>query len=284
MTGAARIDAHQHFWHLARGDYGWLSADLEPLYRDYGPADLAPLLAERGIGRTVLVQAAPTDAETDYLLDLAARHAMVGAVVGWVDMADAAAPDRLDALSRHPRFRGVRPMIQDIADDAWMLGAELTPAFEALTALGLRFDALVQPRHLGNLARLLDRHPDLPVVIDHGAKPDIAGGELASWRAGMRALAAHPQVCCKLSGLVTEAAAGWQVDDLRPYAETLLELFGPHRLMWGSDWPVVNLAGGYPAWWDATETLLAGCAADAQEAMLGATASRFYDLKETNDD
>jgi len=281
---AARIDAHQHFWDLARGDYGWLSADLEPLYRDYGPADLAPLLAERGIDRTVLVQAAPTDAETDFLLDLATRHTMIGAVVGWVDMADTAVPDRLEALCRHSRFRGVRPMIQDIADDAWMLGADLTPAFAALTALGLRFDALVLPRHLGNLARLLYRHPELPVVIDHGAKPDIAGGGLEPWRAALRPLAAHPQVYCKLSGLATEAAADWHVDDLRPYAEALLELFGPERLMWGSDWPVVNLAGGYDPWWDATEALLAGCGPAAREAVLGGTACRFYGLGESDDD
>ncbi len=278
MTSSVRIDAHQHFWRLARGDYGWLTQDLEALYRDYGPADLAPLLAERGIAQTVLVQAAPTDAETDFLLDLADRHDTVGAVVGWVDLADGGAPARLAALRRHRRFRGVRPMIQDIDDDAWMLGADLTPAFQALVELGLRFDALVLPRHLGNLARLLDRHPALPVVIDHGAKPDIAGGGLEPWRDAMRPLAERPGVYCKLSGLVTEAPAAWHVDDLRPYTETLFELFGPERLMWGSDWPVVNLGGGYVAWWTATETLLTGCSDTGRHAVLGGTAAAFYNL------
>lgn len=276
MTAGAYIDAHQHYWRLGRGDYGWLTPDLEPLYRDYDPGDLAPLLAERGIDRTVLVQAAPSDAETDFLLELADRHASIGAVVGWVDLAGAGALARLTALAGHERFRGVRPMIQDIDDDEWMLSDALTPAIQALVELGLRFEALVLPRHLGHLAHLLDRHPTLPVVIDHGAKPEIAGGSLAPWREAMQALAARPSVYCKLSGLVTEAASGWHVDDLRPYAEVLFELFGADRLMWGSDWPVVNLAGGYAAWWDATEVLLAGHSDAERDAVLGGTAAAFY--------
>lgn len=284
MTSSVRIDAHQHFWRLARGDYDWLTPDLKPLYRDYEPGDLAPLLAERSIACTVLVQAAPTGAETDFLLEIADDDANVGAVVGWVDLADSRAPARLKQLARHERFRGVRPMIQDIDDDGWMLRDELTPAFHALIELGLRFDALVLPRHLGNLVRLLDRHPALSVVIDHGAKPDIAGGGLAPWREAMGPLAERPGVYCKLSGLVTEAASEWHLDDLRPYAETLFELFGADRLMWGSDWPVVNLAGGYAAWWTATEALLAGCSDAERDAVLGCTAAAFYGMERNDHD
>jgi L-fuconolactonase len=283
VTAGARIDAHQHFWRLARGDYGWLTPDLAPLYRDYEPGDLRPLLEERGISRTVLVQAAPSDAETDFLLELADRHAGIGAVVGWVDLAAAGAPARLAVLAGHERFRGVRPMIQDIDDDVWMLRDALTPAIHALVELGLRFDALVLPRHLGHLAHLLDRHPGLPMVIDHGAKPDIAGGGLAPWRESMRPLAERPGVYCKLSGLVTEAASGWHVDDLRPYAEVLFELFGADRLMWGSDWPVVNLAGGYGAWWTATQALFAGRSVAERDAVLGGTAATFYGIRRIDD-
>ncbi|TVS15468.1 MAG: amidohydrolase [Gammaproteobacteria bacterium] len=284
MTAPRRVDAHQHFWRLARGDYGWLTPELGVLYRDHEPAELLPLLAERDIAQSVLVQAAPTDAETDFLLELAGQHDFLAAVVGWVDMATPDAPNRLRELAQHPRFRGVRPMIQDIADDAWMLRTELTPAFEALIALGLRFDALVQPRHLANLLRLLERHPSLPVVIDHGAKPEIASGGFDPWYERMRALAAQPHVCCKLSGLVTEAAADWRTDDLAPYVDALFELFGAERLMWGSDWPVVNLAGGYAAWWNATETLVAGLDESDRAAVLGGTAVAFYGLEERDDD
>ncbi len=284
MTAPRRVDAHQHFWRLARGDYGWLTAELGVLYRDHEPAELLPLLVERDIWQSVLVQAAPTDAETDFLLELAGQRDFVAAVVGWVDMAARDAPDRLEELAQHASFRGVRPMIQDIADDAWMLRAELTPAFEALIALGLRFDALVLPRHLDNLVRLLERHPALPVVIDHGAKPDIAGGGFEPWYERMRIIAAQPHVFCKLSGLVTEAAADWRTDDLKPYVDALFELFGAERLMWGSDWPVVNLAGGYAAWWNATETLLAGLDESDRAAVLGGTAVDFYGLEEKDDD
>lgn len=284
MTPVRRVDAHQHFWRLARGDYAWLTPELDVLYRDHEPEELAPLLAERDIAQTVLVQAAPTDAETDFLLELAARHDFVGAVVGWVDMAAGDAPDRLDVLAENPWFRGVRPMIQDIAEDDWMLRSELTPAFEALTRLGLRFDALVQPRHLDNLLRLVERHPALPVVIDHGAKPDIAARAFDAWYDRMRALAGRTQLCCKLSGLVTEAGSDWRVADLALYVDALFDLFGPERLMWGSDWPVVNLAGGYARWWDATQTLLSRVS-DAQRAdVLGATAAKFYGLKARNGD
>ncbi len=284
MTPVPRVDAHHHFWRLARGDYAWLTPDLDVLYRDHEPEELAPLLAERNIAQTVLVQAAPTDAESDFLLELASRHDFVGAVVGWVDMAAAEAPEKLAARAENVWFRGIRPMIQDIADDDWMLRRELTPAFEALTSLGLRFDALVQPHHLNKLLHLVERHPTLPVVIDHGAKPAIATHAFDAWYDRMRVLASGTQLCCKLSGLVTEAGRDWQVEDLAPYADALFELFGAERLMWGSDWPVVNLAGGYAAWWDATQMLLSKASDAERAAVLGATATKFYGLEDRSDD
>jgi L-fuconolactonase len=274
-----RIDAHQHFWRPARGDYGWLTPDAHPaLCRDFGPEDLAPLLRKARVERTVLVQAAPTCAETKYLLRIAQATPFVAGVVGWTDLEAPEAPERIRAMGEDPKLLGLRPMLQDLDDDAWILRPCVAPALDAIEAADLRFDALVKPRHLQSLVRLLERRPGLKVVIDHGAKPDIAGGGLADWAAAMRRLAAETDVVCKLSGLATEAATGWDAEALRPYVETLLEAFGPARLMWGSDWPVVNEAGGYAAWREAAEALTAGCSAQDRALIFGGTAAAFYGL------
>jgi L-fuconolactonase len=274
-----RIDAHQHFWALSRGDYGWLTPKLAPVYRDFGAADLRPHLERAGIAATILVQAAPTEAETRYLLALAeSSGGLVAGVVGWVDMAAPDAPARIDALAASPTLRGIRPMIHDIADPDWMLDRRLTPAFRRLVEHGLVFDALVRPPHLPRLRRLIERHPDLRVVVDHGAKPEIAAGRIEPWANDIAAIARESRAYCKLSGLVTEAAPTWRPADLRPYVDHLLASFGADRLIWGSDWPVVNLAGGYDAWWDATQELLAGLGAGEREPILGANAARFYGI------
>jgi L-fuconolactonase len=167
-------------------------------------------------------------------------------------------------------------MVQDIADDDWLVRADLAPAFRALQDYGLVLDALVFPRHLSRLLVVLDRHPDLTVVVDHGAKPAIRGGRLDPWRADMAAVAARANTVCKLSGLVTEAAPDWRVEDLRPYVDHLLAVFGPQRLLWGSDWPVVNLAGGYDRWREAALALLGGLSERDRAALLGGNAARVY--------
>lgn len=242
------IDAHQHFWQVARGDYGWLTPDLTPLYRDFMPGDLAPMLAEHVIDGTILVQAAPTRAETDFLLQIADRTDFVKGVVGWVDFESSDAATQIATLAAHPKLVGLRPMIQDIADDAWMLRDDLSPAFAALCTEDLTFDALVKPRHLPHLLHLLARYPTLRVVIDHGAKPDIAANDFFDWADHMASLAHNTTAYCKLSGLVTEAAPDWSSDDLHPYIAHLIKVFGPDRLIWGSDWPVLTLAASYDAW------------------------------------
>ncbi len=273
-----RIDAHQHFWSLARGDYDWLTADNTVLYRDFQPEDLAPHLAGAGITHTVAVQAAPTQEETRFLIGLAETTPTLAAVVGWVDLEDANAGQSLETLAAHDVFRGIRPMIQDIADDQWMLGEALAPGLRALTELGLSFDALVLPRHLAPLLTLLKRHPDLPVVIDHGAKPAIAANGFQAWAEPMTRLASETTCLCKLSGLVTEASPAWKTEDLRPYVMHLLETFGPQRLMWGSDWPVVEMAGGFARWREASDTLLGELSETERSAILGGNAARFYRL------
>lgn len=276
--GPRRIDAHQHFWEVARGDYGWLVPEVGRIYRDYGPADLAPHLRACGIDATVLVQAAPTVAETEYLLALAARTPFVLGVVGWVDFEAADATEQIDRLAADPGLRGVRPMIQDIADDDWMLRPAFEPVFRHLQERGLAFDALVHPRHLTRLARLLDRHPELRCVVDHCAKPRIAQGSFEPWATDMARLARDTGAFCKISGLATEAGPGWTTEMLRPYVEHVLDRFGPERCMWGSDWPVLENVGSYEAWYRAAEELLSGLGDDAGRAVFGDTALRFYGL------
>ncbi len=274
-----RIDAHQHFWAVERGDYGWLKPGMTPIYRDFLPADLKPLLSAAGIDGTILVQAAPTAAETEFMLGLARGESFVRGVVGWTDFESPHAPDDIARLSGQPALVGLRPMIQDIADDSWMLGDGLGPAFGALTAAGLTFDALTLPRHLPALRALLARHPDMRTVIDHASKPLIREGRLDGWDRDMAALASETSAFCKLSGLVTEAGADWTVEDLRPFVDHLLETFGPDRLVWGSDWPVCTLASPYGRWIDATDALLAGLSAEDRSAILGGNAARAYRMR-----
>lgn len=273
-----RIDAHQHFWALERGDYGWLTPDLVGIYRDFLPDDLTPLLASHDIDGTVLVQAAPTVAETDYMLDLAGEHDFIKGVVGWVDFENKDAAKDVARLARNKALVGLRPMIQDIEDPDWMLREDLGGAFQALIEHDLTFDALTLPIHLQNLARLVERYPNMRVVIDHGSKPYIRDGKIDGWAEDMASLARETDAFCKLSGLVTEAASDWSARDLKPYVEHLLECFGPSRLIWGSDWPVCTLAAGYGEWLAATELLLAGLTDEERTAIFGGNAARAYKL------
>ena len=274
------IDAHQHFWTTARTDYGWLTPELTGLYRDFQPADLAPLLAAHGVAATVLVQAAPSEAETRSLLDIAHAWPTARAVVGWVDMTADAAVQRLESLADDKLLRGVRPMIQDEPDRDWMLRPAVGAALRGVARCGLTLDALVRPRHLPVLQTLIDRHPDLPVVIDHGGKPDIAAGGYGSWADDIRALSERPQVMCKFSGLLNEAGPRTADADLRLYVDHLLDCFGPGRLMWGSDWPVLTEAGDYAGWYDQARRLLQGLGADEQALVFGQTAASFYGIEE----
>lgn len=286
-----RIDSHQHFWRPARGDYTWLRADvpaLAPLLRDFMPEDLAPLLLAHGVSRTVLVQAAESRAETDFLLGIASDHEEVGGVVGWVDLSRPGAAASLERMARNPKFKGVRPMLQDLPDDDWIARRPRPDAMRTLLRLGLRFDALVKPRHLPQLMSFLAQWPQLPVVIDHAAKPPVGahdGEDFARWRRDIAAVAALPQVCCKFSGLWTEAPSSMQRDAdvvthaVRPVWEHLLEVFGPGRLMWGSDWPVLTLAGDYAGWIAVSEACIGSLSPDEQASVWHGTARRFYDLK-----
>src|SRR5918993_1653004 len=227
MSSPPRIDAHHHVWSLARGDYGWLTPRLARIYRDFTLDDLRPQLRAVRVDATVLVQAAPTLAETEFLLDVAAASGgLVQGVVGWIDLASTHAIATLERLAGNPLLKSIRPMLQDLDDPAWILRPDVGATLSAIASLGLRFDALVKTRELPALLQLVERQPDLAIVIDHGAKPAIASRAWQPWADLVAAAASHPQVCCKLSGLVTEAEPEWTADSLRPYVDHLLACFG----------------------------------------------------------
>lgn len=272
-----RIDAHQHYWTTARDDYSWLTPALGSIYRDFLPDDLAPLLNAAGINRTILVQAAATEAETLFLLDIAKRTPSVGGVVGWVDLEANDAPQRVEMMAANGVL-GLRPMVQDIQETEWLLRPALRPGLEAMIAAGMRFDALIQPRHLPVLLEFSKLYPALKVIIDHGAKPDIARNAIKGWAVHIERLATETPYLCKVSGLLTEAREDWVPGDIRPYVDVLLAAFGPERLVWGSDWPVLNLASDYATWERLSHDLLSVLSDEQRAMVFGRNAARFYGI------
>ncbi len=279
------IDAHQHFWQLANPFSTWPTAAEAAIHRDFMPHDFATLAETHAITGTVLVQAAPDMAETNFLLELADRSHLVRGVVGWVDMEARAAHSNIRRYAAHRRFRGIRPMLQSISDPLWMLNAHFDDVYRELIEHDLSFDALVTPVHLEALCVLAARYPELSIIVDHGAKPQIAKGMkakdgFAGWAPALERLAGLPNVSCKLSGLLTEAGPDASASLLRPYLDHMLKVFGPERLMWGSDWPVVNLAGGYAHWIDLCAAWLSEYPADTRRQIWGTTAVRLYKLRD----
>ena len=273
-----RIDAHFHCWQLSRGDYGWLTPALAPIYRDVTVADWQAESAAMGVAAGVLVQAAPTEAETDFLLTQANRHDSVLGVVGWVDMLASNAPERIKRLAQHPKLKGLRPMLQDIANPEWILQSALEPVLQTMVTCGLVLDALVKPVHLPHILTLAQRHPELRLVIDHAAKPDIARGEWQPWADGLATVAEQTRAMCKLSGLMTEAAPSCAPDAVRRWGIHVLKIFGANRVVWGSDWPVLQLNGRYADWYQETQAMLASLSPAQRSAVMGGNASRLYRL------
>jgi L-fuconolactonase len=275
------IDSHFHIWQLSRGDYGWLSPDrpdLVPIYRDITVADWQAQSAPHGVTGGVLVQAAPTEAETHYLLRQAQASDQVLGVVGWVDWLAADAPERIKALATNPKLKGLRPMLQDIEDVQWILQPALTPALQAMVDGDLVFDALVKSAHLPHILTLAKRHPNLRMVIDHAAKPNIAAGEWQPWADGIARIAAGTSAYCKLSGMLNEAGLNPQPGAVGRWAQHVLACFGPQRVVWGSDWPVLELAGSYAGWWEESRQILSSLRAAEQAAVMGNNARWLYQL------
>jgi len=251
------FDAHHHLWKVARGDYHWMTPEIPCLAHDYLVEDLIPHLRKAAVTRTILVQAAQTEAETEFLLSLAATTDFIAGVTGWLDMADADFPTHLAHFRQNPKFLAIRPMLQDLADDAWILQPQVLQNLQHLSDTGFRIEFLTLPRHLPHVLVALKELPKLHVVIDHLSKPPIASGVMEPWATLMAQVAEHPNIYCKLSGLVTEADhACWTPQSIAPYVNHVIDVFGTDRLMFGSDWPVCKLAGEYGEVVNALRTIL----------------------------
>ncbi|MFM7183682.1 MAG: amidohydrolase family protein [Planctomycetota bacterium] len=275
-----RIDAHQHFWTYSAAEYPWIGPGMERLARDYLPADLAPLLAAEGIDGSVAVQARQSLAESRWLLELAEARPLVKGVVGWVDLQSERVGDELHLLAANPKFVGVRHVVQDEPDPRFVLGEDFVRGLRLLHRHGLTYDLLLYPHQLAAAIELVSLVPEQPFVVDHLAKPRIAAREIDGWARDIRAIARHDNVCCKVSGMVTEAVwQGWKRDDFTPYLDVVLEAFGPERLMVGSDWPVCLLAGEYADVAAIPREYFARLSASEQALVHGGTAARFYGLE-----
>lgn len=274
-----KIDSHQHFWLLARGDYSWLTPELTQLYHDYLPEHLAQALVSTNVNKTIVVQASDTEAETAFLLDLAEKTDFIAGVVGWVDMQSPNVLATLTRFSQNSYFKGIRPMLQDIDEVDWILQDKFAPVFDYLMANHLSFDALVREHQLSNIQVLARKYPALNIVINHCAKPHIDNKPSVYWSQQIEAFKTLENVFIKLSGVVTEASKGQvRVAQLTPYFETIMSVFGSNRIMWGSDWPVLKLNGDYEMWVNLTHSLLAQCSLEEQQNIWANTAQNFYKL------
>ncbi|MFF2425570.1 amidohydrolase family protein [Streptomyces mirabilis] len=278
-----RVDAHHHVWDLSVRDQGWITGpELRPLRRDFGVADLAPQARAAGVDRTVLVQTVTVPEETPEFLALAEQGELIAGVVGWTDLTRPDVPDELARLRGLPggrHLKGIRHQVQGEPDPEWLLRPDVRDGLAAVAEAGLVYDLVVLPHQLPACVRAAAGHPGLTFVLDHLGKPPIATGALRPWATAVRALAALPNTVCKLSGMVTEADhAKWTVDGLRPYADTVLDAFGPGRLMFGSDWPVCTLAASYGQVVDVAEELTEGLGAEERAEVFGGTATRVYRL------
>lgn len=280
---ALTIDAHQHFWQLGLPfNHAWLDApDLAPIRRDFLPEDLEPRIRSVGVDRTIFVQTRHDVEENRWVLGLAGHHPFLAGVVGWVDLASEACERQLLEFKDHPKFVGVRHVTQDEPDDDFIVRDDVLRGLKVLERHGVPFDLLFFVKHLRHVPALARHLPDLTMVIDHLAKPRIKEHRTDDWLPHFRAAAAFPNVSCKLSGMITEADwRSWTVDDLKPYVRAALELFGPGRLMFGSDWPVCELAGSYERVYHALVEALGPLGESERDAIFGGTAARFYRLSD----
>lgn len=273
-----RLDTHQHFWALANSFTDWPTPDLAAIYRDYGPGELRAHLAAAGVGGTILVQAAPSLEETEYCLSVAAQSDFVEGVVGWIDFEADHALAQLSQLRRDPLLKGLRPMVQSIPESGWLLRSQFDPIYDAMVEHDLSLDGLVRWHQIDDLNRLAKRHPRLRIVLDHAGKPPIASGHMGPWAAAIFNLSRNANVHCKLSGLWTEAGGSVSPEVFEPWIAHLFATFGIDRLMWGSDWPVVELAGSYTSWHAQCEAMLSSLTEAQRRAVFGDNGRRFYGL------
>ena len=275
-----RIDSHQHFWRYSPTEHPWMTGEMDRLKRDFMPEDLEPLLGSLNFDGSIAVQASQTLKETSWLLELAGKHDFIRGVVGWVDLRSADLPRQLDRFAAHANFVGVRHIVQDEPDDEFLLRADFMDGIGQLRQFDLTYDLLVYPKHLRAAAQLMRRFPEQPFVLDHIAKPRISEGVLSPWREDLQELARCPNVFCKLSGMVTEAAWNrWSPADFGRYLDVVVEAFTPHRLMIGSDWPVCTLSGSYASSMQIVIDYVEQFAPEARAGVLGGNCARFYGIE-----
>ncbi len=273
------IDSHHHFWRYTDADYGWIPPEWSVIKRDFLPSDLQREITAAGVDGVISVQARQSLVETEWLLDLAARHPFIRGVVGWVPLIDPAIETHLDRFAAAPKLRALRHVLQGEPDDGYMLRADFNRGISALTRRGLTYDILILERHLPATITFVDRHPNQVFILDHIAKPRIGAGELEPWAKNIRELARRPNVTCKLSGMVTEAdVATWTPSQLKPYFDVVLDAFGPQRLLFGSDWPVCLAGVSYSGWKQTVESLLRGITPRERAAIFGGNAIDIYRL------
>ena len=274
-----RIDAHHHFWKYNPPEYGWISDSMAVLRRDFLPADLKSEISNADIEGVISVQARQSLDETQWLLDLAEQNAFIRGVVGWVPLVSQNVGSHLERFAKRPRLRAVRHVLQDEADDNYMLRDDFNRGLALLKDFDLRYDILIYERHLPQSIQLVDRHPNQIFILDHLAKPQVKAGHLSPWRENLRELARRPNVFGKLSGLVTEADwKHWTSAQIRPCLEVALDAFGPSRLMFGTDWPVCLLASSYGQWHRLVNDFIAPLAPAEQDRIMGLTATHAYGL------
>jgi L-fuconolactonase len=273
------VDSHQHFWRYDAREYDWIGDELAAIRRDFLPADLAREIEAAGVDAVVSVQARQSLEETEWLLALAAENDFVAGVVGWVPLTSPTVAETLARLAASPRLCGVRHVLQGEPDPDFAARPDFNAGIAVLRGHGLVYDILVYERQLPMATALVDRHPDQVFVVDHVAKPRIRDGVVSPWRERIRELGRHPNVFCKLSGMVTEAdPRGWTRASLEPYAQAVLEAFGPSRVMFGSDWPVCLAGCGYSQWLATVRELCGTLSAAERDKVLGGTARRAYGL------
>ncbi|RTQ48122.1 amidohydrolase [Hymenobacter gummosus] len=275
----ARIDAHQHFWLYQPERDAWITDDMQVIRRDFLPQHLQPLLQQHGLDGCVVVQSDQSEAENEFQLRNAAAHDFIRGVVGWVDLRADDVTERLAHYTQFPKLKGFRHVLQGEADRALMLRPEFQRGIRALSAHGFTYDVLIFPDQLGYAAALAAAHPNQPFVLDHLAKPYIKRSDIEGWKKDVQQLAAHANVWCKASGMITEADwQSWQPADFRPYLDVVFEAFGPQRVMFGSDWPVCLVAGQYGQVVELVQQYLQGFSADEQRRFWGDNAAQFYRL------
>jgi len=274
-----RIDSHQHFWHYSPAEHSWMSDEMAQLKRDFLPEDLQPLLKANGFDGCIAVQARQTLEETRWLLELADKHAFIKSVVGWVDLCSADLPHQLETFAAHPKFVGVRHIVQDEPDDAFVLRAEFLHGISQLKQYDLTYDLLLHPQHLRAAAQLVQKFPEQPFVLDHIGKPRIAESILSPWQEDLRELARSKNVLCKLSGMVTEAKWNqWKPSEFTPYLDVVVAAFTPERLMIGSDWPVCLLSADYAPTMQIVMDYFQQVSPAEQSSILGENCARFYGI------